>query len=116
MESGRTRTSPVNLSRAAEFYGKACSLDNKKERGCVELGRLYEIGRGVEKDTNRAIEFFNKGAAAGNPSGPYFLAEMYKKGIGVEKDAEKAADFLKQSCSMGSAQACYEIQNPQLFP
>jgi len=113
---GKDKNFPVNLSRAAEFYGKACNLDNKKERGCVELGRLYEYGRGVEKDTNRAIEFFNKGAAAGNSSGPYALAEMYKKGIGVEKDAEKAADFLKQSCSMGSAQACYEIQNPQLFP
>ena len=34
----------------------------------VNLGNLYRLGRGVSKNTERAVELFRRSAAEGNPA------------------------------------------------
>ncbi len=52
-----------NLIKAAQFYSKACDLNNG--RGCNNLGVLYEYGQGVEKDLTKAAYFYSKACKLG---------------------------------------------------
>ncbi|HEY4056205.1 MAG TPA: hypothetical protein VGM39_06325 [Kofleriaceae bacterium] len=84
--------------RAFTFYSKACDLmsargctfagqlaaiktpgsetrlfelgcDRGNAEGCVELGKKYAVGAGVERDNDHAIALFRKACAAGEPRG-----------------------------------------------
>jgi len=62
------------------------------------LGLLYRHGRGVEKNPEKAIEFFTK---SGLPWAKAQLVRMYENGTEVPKDLQKALDFLKEAAEGG---------------
>ncbi|GAA8083694.1 hypothetical protein HpBT091_01180 [Helicobacter pylori] len=62
-----------NLTKAAQFYSKACDL--KDGWGCSFLGGLYYNGDGVKQDFKKAVALFKKACKLG-----YQLAcEMLKE-------------------------------------
>ncbi|GAA9354082.1 hypothetical protein HpHA251_02390 [Helicobacter pylori] len=62
-----------NLTKAAQFYSKACEL--KEGDGCGALGALYYNGDGVKQDFKKAVALFKKACKLG-----YQLAcEMLKE-------------------------------------
>jgi TPR repeat protein len=58
---------------------------------------MYEYGEGVEKNHEKAVEWYRKSAEQGNSDGQWRLGTMYEYGDGVEKDLEKAAVKLTKS-------------------
>ena len=55
-----------------------------------ELGKLHELGKGIEEDTLMAFEFYKKSAEKGYINGKYKLGYCYDHGIGTDIDKEKA--------------------------
>ncbi|GAA8368051.1 hypothetical protein HpBT210_05550 [Helicobacter pylori] len=53
-----------NLTKAAQFYSKACDL--KEGDGCGALGGLYYNGDGVKQDFKKAVALFEKACKLGN--------------------------------------------------
>ncbi|EMH21520.1 Sel1 repeat protein [Helicobacter pylori GAM260Bi] len=53
-----------NLTKAAQFYSKACDL--KDGRGCGSLGMLYENDQGVEKNLTKADQYISKACKLGD--------------------------------------------------
>lgn len=50
-------------SKAAELYEKGCRNNNLP--ACVDLGILYETGRGVDKDIDKARKLYEKASRHG---------------------------------------------------
>ena len=99
---------PMDKVKAVELY-KECA---KKEPGgwsMLRLGRIYEFGVGVPRDTRQAMSWYVQAAA--DPTSPnvyaeYAVGRMYAKGIGVARNYKRAAEwFLRASRYKAPAQA-----------
>ncbi|MBR4834283.1 MAG: sel1 repeat family protein, partial [Thermoguttaceae bacterium] len=55
--------------------------------------RLYEDGRGVERDWRRAFELRKRAAEAGDPNAQTGLARAFRHGLGVAPNAKAAFDW-----------------------
>lgn len=69
-------------------------LDDESQ---CDLAMQYLRGRGVAKDTDKAIGLLQAVAAKGYFKAQYYLAKFYIKGNYVKKDAAKAYEFLQKS-------------------
>jgi TPR repeat protein len=67
------------------------------------LGVLYEFGRGVAKDFPRAMQHFQKAAAAGNPDGYGAIARLFVKS--TPPNYAEAARWNQRGVDAGSAEA-----------
>lgn len=47
--------------KAAALFSKACDLDDAE--GCLNLGRVYQAGSGVVRDTGRAAASYRRALA-----------------------------------------------------
>lgn len=99
----------------ADFKDKIVHLNNNNDLDALcLLGSFYEVGLGVEKDINRALELYRKAAGQENPMAQNNLGYCYQKGIGVPINL-KVAIFLyeksaKQGCALASSNLgfCYQ--------
>jgi len=69
------------------------------------LGVMYEKGKGVEKNLNKAKKWFQFAADQGLPKAQYNLGLMYGKGKGVEKDYSKAIKWMTLAADQGNGKA-----------
>ncbi|GBC08662.1 hypothetical protein RclHR1_00830013 [Rhizophagus clarus] len=98
----------VNKTKAIEIYKIAAE---KGESCCVqnELGKLYELGRDMNKDLNQAVYWYNKAIESGCMAAKYNLGQCYQYGNGVEKDERKAFEYYKNSASQGHFFAQFQL-------
>ena len=69
------------------------------------LAGMYLKGIGVEKDEEKASEWYEKSAKLNYAPAQYNLALMYFNGLGVEKDEEKAFEWYEKSAKLNYAPA-----------
>lgn len=69
------------------------------------LGRCYEHGKGVEKDSIKAVEWYQKSADQGYSQGQNSLGLCYLSGEGVKKDVDKGIELLTLAANQGYARA-----------
>ena len=112
------------------LHGKGVEQDEQKafslflrshEQGnpyaSLELGRLYESGRGTERSRKLAEEcyrvaflgFLNLEKKSRDDAFWYRIGVMYLKGIGTEVDERKAEKYLLQSADYGNTHAPYQL-------
>lgn len=77
-------------------------LDANLECAYIIMGRGYELGRGVEKNENKAFEIYFKANEIAKINNSKYscskaaLAHCYYNGIGVEKNQAKALSIVKK--------------------
>ena len=102
----------INLSASSvedgsTQYQKSC--DGGVMAGCENLGLIYLLGDGVEQDTQKAKELFEKACKKRYARGCYRLGTMYKRGeYGIEKDIKRSRLFYSLACKIGYAKACVQ--------
>src|SRR5947199_223080 len=69
------------------------------------LGACYSYGTGVEKDEQKAVEWFKKAAEQGYAYGQYNLGWCYEKGVGVKQDEQKAVELYEKAAEQGYVKA-----------
>ncbi len=75
---------------------------------------MYDAGKQVERDQNKAVDLISASAKAGNPLAISYLGDMYFEGRGVQQDYEKAiqcyndASVLMTETAAKHLAACYE--------
>jgi tRNA A-37 threonylcarbamoyl transferase component Bud32 len=100
---GRTQESVVLFKRAA---------DMNDSRAMTALGDIYNDGEGdVHADENRAVYWFQKGAAAGNAESMLYLGAAYQLGGGVEKSDPEAVRWFQKASDLGNEKAMYDLGN-----
>jgi hypothetical protein len=61
------------------------------------LGRLYEQGSGVPRDSGLARLWYEKAAVLGDPEAMLSLGVLYENGRGVPTDYEQARQFYEST-------------------
>ena len=77
------------LDEVKYWYCKAIEDDNKF--ALYKLGELYELGKGVYKNKQRAFEFYKKSA---DLDAQIYLGYCYINGIGTEINKEKDLNYI----------------------
>jgi TPR repeat protein len=88
---------PKDDSQAVRWYRKAAAAGDA--RGMVNLGVMYEKGRGgLPKDDSQAVSWYRKGAEAGDAIGMVNLGVMYESGRGgLPKDDSQAVSWYRKA-------------------
>lgn len=76
--------------------------DTRAQRG---MGKLYEKGRGVERDFATAIKWYRPAAEKGDAESQYRLSVGYGYGLGVQQDEAKAMEWLRKAAENGQKRA-----------
>ena len=79
---------------AAKEYRIAAEQGDAKAQ--YELGRMYDLGDGVQQDLVQAAEWYRKAAEQDNADAQHELGRMYKKGNGVQQDVVQAAEWYRK--------------------
>lgn len=82
---------------AAAIYTRLSQQGNTSAR--TRLAWMYEAGRGVERNLDKAAELFMASAREGDAEAQYAIAVMYRTGLGQPKDRTESLKWLKQSAS-----------------
>lgn len=73
-------------------------------RAQSNLGACYVEGLGVERDPDEAVEWFTRGAEAGDAAGQRSLAALHFKGqAGLEQDDDAAFELYGLAAAQGDA-------------
>jgi TPR repeat protein len=72
---------------------------------------MYEDGKGVTRDLEQAVSWYQKAAEQGNAVAQNNLGLMYLNGSGVKKDSSQAVYWLKKSAVQGNLYAKRELEN-----
>jgi TPR repeat protein len=111
IDSAREETSnhPVESSvfqtKADKFESRikhAMQRDAKAQR---DIGVMYCNGHGVERDYEKALEWFLKAAEQGDAGAQNGIGVMYCNGHGVEQDYEKALEWFLKAAEQGDPEA-----------
>ena len=66
-------------------------------------GMCYEEGSGVERDTTKAVEWYDRAADLGDVHAQYRLGWCLNHGVGVERDRAKAIEWYTAAAGQGDA-------------
>lgn len=69
------------------------------------MGKLYEKGRGVDRDFAVAIKWYRPAAEQGDAESQYRLSVGYAYGLGIKKDESLAFTWLKKAAANGQKRA-----------
>src|SRR2546426_11979884 len=79
-----------NLRRAAD-YGD--------DEAALQLGMLYELGRGFPQSCSNAAKWVTKAAENGNAAAEYNLGLRYRDGDGVDANIQQAENWLRKAAA-----------------
>lgn len=69
----------------------------------AKLGAMYLLGSGIEKDEQKAAEWFLKAAKQGHVEAQAIMAAMYDSGLGVANDVKMATQWYEKAAAQGHA-------------
>lgn len=100
----RERTRGDLRRESARWMHMAAKAGSSK--AMAELGAMYEHGIDVERDPQKAMEWFTRGAEAGDPVAMVGLAQCYFTGMGsVAADHAAARSWFRKAADLGSPMA-----------
>lgn len=70
-----------------------------------ELGALYALGKGVQRNYEQALAWMTKAAEAGDAEAQYRVGSAHQGGYGTAVDMLRAADWYRKSADQGYPQA-----------
>ena len=102
------RPEQQNFDNAFKYY--TLSANGDYGPASRSLGICYEVGRGVKVDQVRALQLFERAAAAGEPLGLKEMGSIYMDGrLGLKADGSRASAFFLQSASMGCIEGMHGL-------
>lgn len=86
-----------SLGKSEEAYKYCCHYNSIGcGRSYSTLGAMYYNGQGVEQNYEKALEWFEKGAALGDGMCFHNLGIMYQYGCGVQQNYQRAINYYLQ--------------------
>lgn len=71
----------------------------------VRLGIGYEEGKGVEKNIQKAVEYYQRAADLGNVEGQFNLGRCYYNGTGFKRNPDAAMIWIEKAVAQGHERA-----------
>ena len=98
---------PEDFTSARQYLEKALLEDSVVAMN--NLGEMYRLGQGVQKDIARALALYEQGDNLGCVICGYNIGEIYRDGEGVEVDLAKAYRWFARSAERGSSHALFQL-------
>ena len=97
---------PASASAQAteRLYQEAC--DSGDLTACNVFGLMYETGRGVPQDVDRAAALYQQACEGGALVGCTNVGLLYAAGVGLAQDTARAAGFFQIACEGGEQLGC----------
>jgi enhanced entry protein EnhC len=102
-----SETSDDNYSLAFKNYEAALGKENALS--AYNLGLMYEYGKGIPVDFNKAAVLFQQAADKGVSEAMNQLAGLTLYGLGVNKDVALAESWYKKAANAGNTNAMYAL-------
>lgn len=100
----------LTVDKEKAFYWANKSAEQGYPPAYNFLGTSYYVGTGVEKNPQKAVEYYEKAIQKGEVQAMYHLAVLYYFGEdGVKPDYEKAYNLLKRAIDEGKYCQAYEL-------
>ncbi len=80
-------------------------VEDGDTRAMNELGSLYENGKGVNRDPDRAFDLYLQAAKQGEAIAQTNVGVCYENGTGVPKDIKEAIRWYEMAASQGHVEA-----------
>src|SRR5437868_6127550 len=109
LQEGLRLTSPTlwpedrDYKKAAQLWQQAA--DRNHWKAMLNLADAYARGRGVERDTERAVQIVEEAMRLGIPGAYDLMGTYHMEGRGVNQDASRAYAFWQLAADMGSPSA-----------
>ena len=91
LEQCKVNYSKYNYSEAFKFCSVAAEQGHAEAQ--INLGYMYQYGKGVKQYYFKAFELYQKAAEQGDASAQNNLGVMYDNGQGVKQDYFKAVEW-----------------------
>jgi uncharacterized protein len=101
--AGLAAYNTASYARALDAWGPLAKAGDARAQ--AGLGFMYYSGRGVPRDSGRAVEFFRLAAEQNEPTAQLFLAQMYFRSDGVPANAPLAMMFVELAMAGGQVEA-----------
>ena len=87
----------------------------KKDPAAINaLGGKYCHGKGIQKDTQRAVGLWEEAAELGSIDALYNLGFAHGQGVGVQQDEAKAAEFWAKAAMQGDVDSRHNLGRLEL--
>jgi len=96
-----------DLPEAVKVLEDGC--DRRSGAACTHLAYLYAVGKIVERDDLRSLEFYTRGCSFGDANGCYNQGLMRDQGRGFAMSAASAAPAYEEACNKGVSKACTNL-------
>ena len=105
------QTSQVQSSPAEndDFMKLKRSAEQGNAEAQYKLGLMYDIGKEVDQDYQKAFKWYEKSANQGLASSQSRLGSMYRYGKGVEVNHAKASEWYWKAYEQGNEEAHYQL-------
>jgi uncharacterized protein len=103
IQSAWQHSEPLAMIEAVDWIRKAAAQEHVNAQ--LMLGALYEKGRGLIQDYERAYDWYMHAARQGNALAMERLGLMFARGRGVEQDLEQAYVWLNLAAARGDHDA-----------
>lgn len=90
-----------NYQKALEMYYESAEKGHAFSQ--LQLGKMFLLGEGVDRDFQAAWEWIQKSAGQDNAEAQAYLGQMYEKGLGVPRETQKALELYKKSAGQNNA-------------
>jgi len=80
-------------------------------KAMYDVGKLYQRGRGVNKDITKAAEWFQNASTGGYAAAQARLGILYFEGRGVKQSYKKALKLLNSAANKNIPSAQYQLAN-----
>lgn len=103
IQSAWQHSEPLAMIEAVDWIRKAAEQEQVDAQ--LMLGALYEKGRGLIQDYQRAYDWYMRAARQGNALAMERLGLIFARGRGVEQDLEQAYVWLNLAAARGDHDA-----------
>ncbi|MCK7583204.1 MAG: sel1 repeat family protein [Chromatiales bacterium] len=103
IRSAWQHSEPLAMIEAVDWIRKAAEQEHVNAQ--LMLGALYEKGRGLIQDYERAYDWYRRAARQGNALAMERLGLIFARGRGVEQDLEQAYVWLNLAAARGDYEA-----------
>lgn len=98
IKSGNAAYERSDFAQAHKYWLIAAEKGNAIAQNAI--GAMYENGKGVQKDSAKSIEWFEKAAAQGNASAQSSLGVAYNIGQGVPQNYAKSMEWFQKAAAV----------------